>query len=269
MLPFHWKLGPLAVTPNELFAVLGAVIAGMIVRRRLMALGTDNGGVLDYILAGLAGGAVGARLYYFLPLWFRGQVSAGVLFSKWADGSGFYGAFVGGAIAFALTARIKKMPVLRVEDAIMAAVPLGFAIGKIGCFLAGCCYGLPSPMGMKFPPKSLCYETQRMSGIAGTPVHPVPLYDMVFGFSFFGALLLLQRRSRRPGEVFAACAAGYSVYRFFIEFLRDDPDCHTFGVSALRDSQIMAVVVLAAAAGFWAWLRLRKLPAETEPATPK
>src|SRR5689334_23219518 len=150
MLPFHWKLGPLAVTPNELFAVLGAVIAGWIVRKRLIALGTDNGGVLDFILAGLAGGAVGARLYYFLPLWFRGQIAGSVLFSRWADGSGFYGAFVGGAIAFAVTAKFKKMPVLKVEDAIMATVPLGFAIGKIGCFLAGCCYGLPSSWGLKF-----------------------------------------------------------------------------------------------------------------------
>src|SRR5687768_1113701 len=118
MLPFYFKLGPFAVTPNELFTVLGVVVGAVIIGRRLIALGTNVGGVLDFILAALAGGAVGARLYYFLPLWFRGEVSFGTLFSSWADGSGFYGAFLGGTLAVALTARLKKMPVLKSLDEI-------------------------------------------------------------------------------------------------------------------------------------------------------
>src|SRR5579863_3139727 len=97
MLPFHWMLGPLAVTPNELFAVLGCVLGGLVVRRRLRALGTDDGGVIDFVLAGIAGGAVGSRLYYFIPLWIRGQLRAGDLFHRWSDGSGYYGGFLLGA----------------------------------------------------------------------------------------------------------------------------------------------------------------------------
>ena len=67
----------------------------------------------------------------------------------------------------------------------------------------------------------------------------------------------------------AVYVAAYSVYRFIIEFFRDDPDCHTFGSSLLRDSQFTAIVLFVAAGAFWAWLRTRKLPAETAPATPK
>src|SRR3982750_669348 len=89
MWPFHVEMGPLAITPNEVFAVLGAVLCGLIARKRLVALGSSPGGVLDFILAALGGGAVGARLYYFLPLWFRGQMSFGQLFSTWSQGSGF------------------------------------------------------------------------------------------------------------------------------------------------------------------------------------
>src|SRR5262245_10391527 len=139
MLPFYWKLGPLALTPNELFTVIGCVAGGVIIGRRLIALGTNFGGILDFILTALAGGAIGARLYYFLPLWFRGQVPFSTLFTSWADGSGFYGAFVGGSLALALCARLKKMPVLPTLDAIHGVIPFGFAVGKIGCFLAGCC----------------------------------------------------------------------------------------------------------------------------------
>ena len=104
MWPFHVSMGPLAISPNEVFAVLGAVVCGYIVRRRLIALGSSPGGVLDFILAALGAGAVGARLYYFLPLWFRGQMSLGQLFSTWSQGSGFYGAYVGGVLGLAVTA---------------------------------------------------------------------------------------------------------------------------------------------------------------------
>jgi len=275
MLPFHWKLGPFALTPNELFALLGTVLGGLLLRRRLIALGAAKPAFIDFILAALAGGAVGARLYYFLPLWFRGKLALGALFSSWSDGSGFYGGFLGGALGIAITARLKKLPVLPVVDFVASTVPLGFAVGKIGCFLAGCCYGLPSPSGLRFAKDSLCYNTQRSAGLIGRgaecslPVHPIQLYDMIFGFSLFGALTLLRRRSKRPGEVFAASLVGYSVYRFIIEFFRDDPDCHTFGGSTLRDSQYTAMVIVAIAGAAWAWLRLKKEPAETGPGTPK
>jgi len=274
MLPFYWKLGWLAVTPNEVFAVLGAAIGGIIARRRLMSLGATSGGVLDFVLAALGGGAVGARLYYFLPLWFRGEKSLGQLFSTWSDGSGFYGAFIGGALALGVTARCKGLPILKVWDATMGTVPLGFAIGKIGCFLAGCCYGRPSPSGVGFAPGSLCYNTQLEKrqiphgAAASLPVVPIQLFDMVFGFLLFGALLVLHRRSKRPGEVFAASAVGYSAYRFIIEFYRDDPERHTFGASVLTDSQFTAIAVFAVACACWTALRMRK-PAEMGSPTPK
>lgn len=274
MWPFHVRMGPLAITPNEVFAVLGALIGGLIARRRLVALGSSQGGVLDFILAALGGGAVGARLYYFLPLWFRGQMAFGELFSKWSQGSGFYGAYVGGALALALTARLKGMPVLKSWDATTGVVPLGFGIGKIGCFLAGCCYGMASPAGIRFAPQSLCFVTQANAGqiprtaAASLPVHPVQLYDMIFGFALFGLLVLLGRRSKRPGEVFAGSTVGYSAYRFFIEFFRDDPDRHTFGSSLLTDSQFTSIALFLVAVGCWVALRLRK-PAENELATPK
>ncbi len=274
MWPFHVKLGWLAVTPNEISAVLGALICGWIARKRLKSLGSTEGGVLDYILVALAAGAVGARLYYWVPLFLRGKMAFGQLFSSWSDGSGFYGAFIGGAIGLAVMARFKKMPVLQTLDATMGTVPLGFGIGKIGCFLAGCCYGHPWKSGLSFAPGSLCYVTQRQAGeiplgaSSSNPVVPIQLFDSLFGFTLYGLLVLLGRRSSPPGEVYAASAVGYSAYRFVIEFFRNDPDRHTFGSSSLTDSQYTAVAVFIVAAACWVYLRRRK-PAETAPAAPK
>lgn len=275
MLPFHFSLGPLAITPNELFAVLGVVLAGLIIRHRLIALGTDDGGFLDFVLAAIAGGAVGSRLYYFIPMWIRGQIRAGTLVTTWSDGSGYYGGFLLGAVAVAWVAKVKKMKPLLVLDAVAAVVPFGFAIGKIGCFLAGCCYGRRTPSGLSFARGSLCYHTQQAAGLIGRnasaslPVHPVQLYDMGFGFALFGFLLLLAKRSRRPGEVLCAYVLLYSAYRFVIEFFRDDPDRHTFGGNALTDSQFTALALLGIAGAAWIWIRLKKLPTEPAPATPK
>lgn len=274
MFPFHLKLGWLAVTPNEISAVVAALLCGFIARKRLKALGSTEGGVLDFVLVALAAGAVGARLYYWVPLFLRGQMKFGQLFSSWSDGSGFYGAFIGGAIGLALMAKGKKMPVLPTLDATMGTVPLGFGVGKLGCFLAGCCYGHPSKWGLSFAPGSLCYATQRMAGEippgakSSNPVVPIQLFDSLFGFTLYGLLVLLGRRSSRPGEVYAASAVGYSAYRFVIEFYRNDPDRHTFGSSSLTDSQYTAIAVFLVAAACWASLRLRK-PAETTPAAPK
>ena len=274
MLPFHWRLGSLAVTPNELLVVVAAAVAGWIIRRRLIALGSTPGGVIDFVLAALAVGAVGARLYYFVPLWVRGQIALSALFSTWSDGSGFYGAFVGGAIGVAVTARLKKMPVRKVLDEVYGIVPLGFAIGKIGCFLAGCCYGYPTPSGVCFAPGSLAHRTQVAAGQiphdapAALPVHPIQLYDLIFGFSLYAALMQLRRRSQRPGEVFAACTVGYSAYRFVIEFFRNDPGRDTFGGGPLSDSQYTAIVLFVVGLVSWALLRRQKLPAESSPATP-
>ncbi len=275
MFPFHLRLGPFAISPEELFVVLGVALVAALSRRRMAEAGVTWGGLFDLSLAALVGGAIGARLFYFLPLWVRGLEEGTHLVSRWADGSGFYGGFLGGALGVMLLARLKKYPVLRVADAALAPFPLGFATGKLGCFFAGCCYGfrcdgLP---GLRFPPGSLAYDTQRAAGLipkgaaSSLPVYPIQLVEFAFGLALFGALAWLARRSRRPGEVSLAFVAGYSLWRFAIEFLRDDPGRHGFN-AGISDSQVMAFVALGLSAVLWALLRRRDRAAGTPPTPP-
>jgi phosphatidylglycerol:prolipoprotein diacylglycerol transferase len=249
--PFHLKLGPLAIGPGEIFTVLAAALVGTLARRRLALLAIGPGDLFDLALGALAGGAVGARLFYFVPLWLRGMEGAV------GNGSGYYGGFIGGVFAVALVARFKKRPGLQVLDGVVAPLPLGFAVGKIGCFLAGCCYGPRSAAGVSFRSGSLCFETQRKAGESvrqeSLPVAPTQLVEMGLGILLFIGLLLLQRRSKRPGDVFAAYVLGYSVWRFVIEFFRDDPGRHGFG-GGLSDSQITALLLGTVVAVAWAWI---------------
>jgi phosphatidylglycerol:prolipoprotein diacylglycerol transferase len=263
MWPFHVKLGPFALSPVELFAFLGLALVVALARPRVRALGVSDGGVLDLALAALVGGAVGARLFYFVPLWLRGLESGVHLFSRWSEGSGFYGGLLGGMAGVAVLARLRKQPVLDILDASFPPFPLGFGVGKVGCFLAGCCYGSRCgvPPGVAFAPGSLAYNTQLKAreipagATSSLAVHPAQLYELALGLALFAGLLWLRRRNPPRGALTCAFLAGYSVWRFAIEFLRDDPGRHGFN-AGISDSQIMALIVFAAAVV--AWVRLRQ-----------
>lgn len=250
MWPFRVALGPLAVTPVEVFAFLGVALVAWLSRRRMAEAGARGGALFDLALAALVGGSIGARLFYFLPLWLRGLERGANLVGAWAEGSGFFGGLLGGSAAVALVARLKGLPVARVMDAAAAPLPLGFAVGKVGCFLAGCCYGKPCEgfPGVRFAKESLAGDARA--------VHPTQLYELLLALLLFALLRRVGRSPSRPGATYLALLGGYSAWRFAIEFLRDDPGRHGFA-AALSDSQITALGVLAAAAGAAAWRRLR------------
>ena len=264
-MPFHVRLGPFAISPVELFAVAGIALAGFLGRRK-MSPRPSWGAMVDLMLAAIVGGAVGARLYYFLPRWLRGLEEGAKLFTEWSQGSGYVGGLVGGTLAVAAVARMKGLAPLGVVDAVGLHIPLGFAVGKVGCFLAGCCFGprCEGFPGVAFGPGSLAYETHR----AAVRVHPTQLYELVLGVLLYLGLAVLHRRSKRPGETYVAYVAGYSAWRFVIEFFRADPGRHEFGASALSDSQISSIVLGLAAGAAWAWLRTRKVEGEA-PSAPK
>ena len=276
MIPFQIDLGFAVLGPMEVGILGGILLTAVLAHRKMEPMGVTWGGLFDLALAGMIGGAIGARLFYFLPLWFRGMEETGALLGSWSEGSGFYGGMTGGAAGVAILARFKKLPVLEVFDAATAPLPLGFATGKLGCFLAGCCYGMrcDSPPGMSFPPGSLVHRTQVAAGeieagVAGSlAVHPTQLYEFCLALLLFGALTWVQRNSRRPGETILAYVGGYSIWRFAMEFLRDDPGRHGFG-SGLSDSQITALVYFALAGACWALLRRRPPTAEETPESPK
>jgi len=262
MLPFRIPLGWVTLGPMEAGTLLGVLLAAVLARRRMAPLGVAPAALLDLALGALLGGVVGARLFHAVPAWIRGLEAGG----SWSAGSGIYGGLLGGALGLALTARMKKLEVLRVMDVTASVVPAGFALGKAGCFLAGCCYGARCgvPPGIRFAPGSLAFETQRAAGLvpaggsSSLPVHPAQLYELAFGLALFAGLTILLGRSRRPGETGLVFAALYSAWRFGIEFLRDDPGRRMFGAPCLTDSQIAAIVVGIAAAAAWGLLRLRQ-----------
>ncbi|MDX2167556.1 MAG: prolipoprotein diacylglyceryl transferase [Deltaproteobacteria bacterium] len=146
----------------------------------------------------------GARLAFALE--------SGVPLAQFASANGFRmpGGLLGAAVAFVVLSWVLRVPVLLVLDALSPGVALVLSIGRVGCFLNGCCFGVPTalPWGVVFPQDSDPHSSHRVQGLLGPestaslPVHPLSLYYALDTLAIMVFLLWLSRRSRYRGEVF-------------------------------------------------------------------
>ena len=167
----------------------------------------------DFTCLALLGGVVGGRLFYVVLEWEWFRRNPWELFAIWHGGLVWYGGFLGGLIAGWSYARAKRLAWLRVIDQLIPFLALGHAIGRLGCFLNGCCYGRPTDAwwGVVFPDHA-------------EAVLPTQLVEAAGLFLLYGVLRWLQRPRllARPGGLLARYLMGYGLLRFGMEFLRGD-----------------------------------------------
>jgi phosphatidylglycerol:prolipoprotein diacylglycerol transferase len=171
------------------------------------------------ILAGI----VGSKALYVITEWGNSYQSIGDIFSLNTLQSG--GVFSGGLVLALITAiwylRKHKISFLSAADVIAPGLALGHAIGRLGCFSAGCCYGKPTsePWGVIFT-NPLAHE------ITGTPLgvklHPTQLYEALAEVINFGVLYWVATRKKFEGQVIGLYMVVYGIERYIIEFFRGD-----------------------------------------------
>ena len=159
----------------------------------------------------------------------------------------FMGGLTGGALCFILFALLSRRPEIRkafFSEAELAApcIALAHGIGRIGCFLAGCCYGKESEHGLYFP-------------ALNARVIPTQLIEACFLFALFGVLLWMTLKNKPVGVNLIVYCLAYSVFRFIIEFYRDDPSGAFLG--ALSPSQAQSIILFSAGAALVV-LRIKK-----------
>ena len=172
----------------------------------------------------------------------------------WAGGLTYYGGFIGATGAAVFLLRRDKFPFWKAADMAGFAIPMGLAFGRMGCLLAGCCFGARCdlPFALSFPPKSPASEAQAKLGELPTahafslPVHPTQIYESAFSLAIAAfCLFYVLPRKRYDGHVFAAFMLLYPVARFLVEILRRDARGEAFGLST---SQLIGLGLVAAAA---------------------
>ena len=226
----------LTVHGYGLMTGLGVVAALMLAWRRSKARGLSDDTATTMVLLAVIIGYVGSKIFFILthlPDFIRDPL--GTLGS---EGFVVYGGLIFGTLACYFYCRHIKQSFLVWADIQLPGVALAQSLGRIGCFLAGCCYGRPTDswLGVTFPPHSMAPS--------GVPLIPTQLFSSAGDLLICIILLLVDKKKHRDGLILYLYLILYSVGRFFIEFFRDDS---RGSVGALSSSQFIALLVLAGA----------------------
>jgi phosphatidylglycerol:prolipoprotein diacylglycerol transferase len=221
-----------------------AFLAGLYVAsRHAKRAGLDASRITDMAVWVLIAGLLGAKVLLVFLDWRYFSRSPQDILTIFQSGGVFYGGLIGGLLVAWWYVKRYKLPGWSTADVLAPGVVLGQAIGRLGCFAAGCCWGKPAdvPWAVVFTD---VYAARQVGTPLDSPLHPSQLYESVAAFLIFLFLLWLAPRKRFDGQVVLAYVALYSAVRFGLEFLRGDPDRGTWFYGALSTSQVIALFLL-------------------------
>lgn len=243
-----FQIGKFKLHTYGLMIAIGILMAEWVGEKRAKKYGLKDELILDLTIWCGVGGILGAKLMYIIVEWkdvFSGHMS----FSDFMYGFVVYGGIIGGIFAGWLYCKLKKLPFFKYFDLVMPSIALAQGFGRIGCFFAGCCYGKKTNAwyGMKFIHS--VYEDMR-----DVKVIPTQLLMSAGNFLHFALLVWIAGvifKKKKPDGIVAGCyLIFYSIGRFLIEFLRDDP---RGAIRALSTSQFISIFIFAAGVALVLW----------------
>lgn len=267
MFPILFRIGDFEVTSFGLMMFLSFITAAWIVGKQLQRYGMKKDLAWDMLAWVAIGGILGAKFYY-LALHWQDLVAnpRAELLSR--GGLVWYGGLIGGIVAYYLQIRARKLPTALMFDATAPALALSYAVGRLGCFLVGDDYGVPTDAwyGIAFPngsPPSTAGNLRQI-GVdvaASIPdstvlaVHPTQLYEIALALIMFAVLWRLGGKRLHQGQLFGLYMIFYAIERFLIEFVRAKGDRILLGLST---SQLASMLLIGA--GVYLWTRQRRAP---------
>ncbi len=241
-------IGPFTVHSYGLMIVVGFIAATWLAMRRAPRFDITPTHMFDVAYWVLLSSMGGAKLFYIIVNWREFSRDLSLLPESPMDflrtqGGGFifFGGLAGAFVAGIVFARRHNIPFWQLADLSAPSIALGHCLGRIGCFLAGCCHGkaCAAPWAITFhDPNSLAPHN--------IALHPTQLYSAASLLILAGVLIWLTRYRRFPGQIFLGYVILYSIIRFIIEFFRGDERGFLPG-TPLSTSQAFALVAFAAA----------------------
>ncbi len=256
MHPILLKIGPITIYTYGFFLALAFLFAILTAGREAKRLGLPQGQFYDLCFYLILAALVGSRLLFVIlePGKFLGQPLK--IFALWEGGLDFQGGLFLALIVAFLYIRRHGWPWRSTLDALALGAPLGQFFGRIGCFMAGCCYGTPSqaPWAVTFTnPESLCPLR--------VPLHPAQLYESFLALGVFGFLFWFRKRKQYSGQMTLLYLSLAGLVRFVVEFFRSPEDYRGptyFGFMPL--TQLLALGLFLVCAGLLLYWGFKSKP---------
>jgi phosphatidylglycerol---prolipoprotein diacylglyceryl transferase len=267
MHPILFQLGSIPIYTYGVLVATGFLLGLGYATRQAPQAGLSPEFVWNLGVYAILIGLVSSKLWLLLSEWDYYAADPGRIFSiaTFQSAGTFYGGILGALVWVVTYARIRKVALLAVLDVSAAPLALGHAIGRLGCFAAGCCYGKPTSL-----PWGVTFTSPVAARIAGTPLdvslHPTQLYEAAAEFLNFLLLAWLGRRQKFSGQVAGGFFMLYGLERGAIEFLRADPGRTMMFHGALSLMQLVSGGLLVA--GAWLWWRGLRSSAALPPREP-
>src|ERR1041384_264921 len=225
------------VIPIHTYGILvagGFLVAMNMAGRAAWRAGLDNERVLDLSFGILVAAMIGSRVLFIIVNWDEYAHDLFGIFEFWKGGLVFYGGFIGAVLFSIWYMRKHDMQFFPYADALGPTVAIGQALGRLGCFSAGCCWGGACDshyaLAARFLPESLAYQSQggqhliTPGALSTIPIHPTQLYE-AFGCALIFLFLTWYRsRKRFHGELLALYLMAYAPLRAAVETFRGDEE---------------------------------------------
>jgi phosphatidylglycerol:prolipoprotein diacylglycerol transferase len=243
--PIAFTIGTFTIRWYGIMVALAIVVLLAIIIRCTDRLFVPRDIFYNFFLWSVVGGLLGARLVHVIDHvannWDYYSIHPGEV-GKYIfgfAGLALYGAIIGAILAILIYARVRRVPfsnLIGVFDCLAVGAPVAQAIGRVGCIINGCCYGIPSSLPWSFiytHPNSAC-------SLLNVPLHPAQLYFLLWNLIVFAIIWKLQRKLKPQGSLFLLYLCLYSAGDFALRFFRDNEVI----CCGLQQGQLISLTIL-------------------------
>jgi len=259
-----YQIGPLTLHTYGVLLAVAFLVGLWVASRQARKAGLEASLVSDLAIYLLIAGLVGAKLLLVIVEWDYYSQNMGQIGSILQSGGVFYGGLLAALPVAWWYTRRHALPAWQVADVLAPAVVIGQAIGRLGCFSAGCCHGRPTDVPWAVTFRDI-YATRAVGTPIDTPLHPTQLYEAFAALVIFLVLVAMSSRKRFHGQIMLSYVALYSAARFGVEFFRGDSSRGTVLDGLLSTSQFVGILLFLGALALTPYL-LKKQPTAPKPA---
>jgi len=252
--PILFHIGPLEIRWYGVMVALAVIAIVSISLQEAKRLKIAGEHVYNIAVWAVVGGVIFSRVFHVIDKWsYYSQHPEHIIGFA---GVAVYGAVFGAFLAIVVYVWIQKLQVWTLLDIVSPGALVGMAIGRVGCVINGCCYGLPTGGEWGF-----IYEHSNALAPLGVALHPTQMYHIAWNLAAFGILWMLRRRLHPTGSVFLLYIALYGAGDLTIRFFREG-EPFLFGI---QQAQLIGIILLVASIAVFAvrvllYRKMQKMP---------